>query len=391
MSVLFLQKVGGEAGVPFQVPVALSSTGRRSIAGVLAVALLLGASAEASEFSGKWAVVKIGNNANSPATASTSNAIYPAVEAGYGWDVEGALLGVNANWDSHPQSITGTDYGFEMKLGVPKNKWLPYGKLGLALSSPGVRTQGGFGVEYKFKPQWSVSGEWQVDSKHVGGVDQRNSNFTVGFTFYFDQPKLLPVVAATPQPVVVAPVPVATVVVEPVIAPEPVHVVEVASVATLGAVPVVVPVAVPDVVAPPVVEVAVILPPASVKEELPQSVAQGKPFTMSGEASFTKGSAKLLKSAMKRLDEVVKYAKLENKAGHIEISGHSDSIGSAQGNLKLSSKRAEAVKSYFTKQGVKANRITAKGFGADKPIADNASETGRIANRRVEIRFVDAQ
>jgi outer membrane protein OmpA-like peptidoglycan-associated protein len=384
MSVLILQEVCvGAAGDQFQLPVTATPARLRGLTNacsmIFTAAFLLCAPVQASEFSGSWAVGKAGNNVNSPQTDGTSDALYPAVEVGYGWDVEYLLLGVNANLDLHRKSITGVDYGVEMKLGLPKGNWLPYGKLGLALSSPGNRTQGGFGVEYKFKPQWSVSGEWQTDSKHVAGVDWKNSNFTVGLNFYFDQPKALPAVASSIR----VPAPVEMTVVAPKVVPVVVPVV----------VPIVAPVVVPEVapksVALPVVAAVVMPPPTSVKEELAQNIAQKKPFTVSGEASFAKGSTKLLKAAIKRLNEVAKYAKLDNKTARIEITGHTDSRGPVAGNLKLSNKRAEAVKSYFVKQGIKANRITAKGYGSDKPIADNSSAAGRATNRRVEIRFIN--
>ena len=52
--------------------------------------------------------------------------------------------------------------------------------------------------------------------------------------------------------------------------------------------------------------------------------------------------------------------------------------------MVLSDARAKAVVAYLVKQGVAANALTAKGYGADKPIADNATDDGRARNRRVE-------
>ena len=67
-----------------------------------------------------------------------------------------------------------------------------------------------------------------------------------------------------------------------------------------------------------------------------------------------------------------------------EISGHTDNTGNAAANVALSDARAKAVVAYLVKQGVAANALTAKGYGADKPIADNATADGRARNRRVE-------
>lgn len=72
----------------------------------------------------------------------------------------------------------------------------------------------------------------------------------------------------------------------------------------------------------------------------------------------------------------------------IEISGHSDTRGSWTYNQKLSQKRAESVRRYLIEQGIAAERLLAKGFGPDKPIADNDTAEGRAANRRVEMRVL---
>lgn len=71
----------------------------------------------------------------------------------------------------------------------------------------------------------------------------------------------------------------------------------------------------------------------------------------------------------------------------IEISGHTDSIGSDEVNQRISQQRANAVASYLTAQGVQRERIEAVGMGKRYPIADNTTESGRAMNRRVEIRL----
>jgi OOP family OmpA-OmpF porin len=69
---------------------------------------------------------------------------------------------------------------------------------------------------------------------------------------------------------------------------------------------------------------------------------------------------------------------------NVVIEGHTDSVGTAAYNKKLSQKRANAVKKYMAENGMDANRIKAKGFGMDKPIASNKTKEGRQKNRRVE-------
>lgn len=70
----------------------------------------------------------------------------------------------------------------------------------------------------------------------------------------------------------------------------------------------------------------------------------------------------------------------------VEIQGHTDNVGKADANLKLSQSRAEAVKAALTKEyGVGGGQLTAKGYGDTKPSADNKSAEGRANNRRVEL------
>ncbi|MFT3762344.1 MAG: OmpA family protein [Pseudoxanthomonas sp.] len=72
----------------------------------------------------------------------------------------------------------------------------------------------------------------------------------------------------------------------------------------------------------------------------------------------------------------------------IEVSGHTDSIGSDAVNQRLSEQRAGAVSQYLVGQGVQQARIESVGFGKQYPIADNSTDAGRAKNRRVEIRLV---
>jgi OmpA-OmpF porin, OOP family len=70
----------------------------------------------------------------------------------------------------------------------------------------------------------------------------------------------------------------------------------------------------------------------------------------------------------------------------IEIQGHTDNVGAAATNLKLSQDRAAAVKAYLVQTGgIAAARLTTAGLGDTKPVADNKTEEGRAQNRRVEL------
>jgi OOP family OmpA-OmpF porin len=84
-----------------------------------------------------------------------------------------------------------------------------------------------------------------------------------------------------------------------------------------------------------------------------------------------------------------KLSEVLNKINwNLILSGHTDNVGSEDFNLKLSTKRAEAVKNYLINKGIAAERITAKGFGETMPIAPNDTEQNRAINRRVEFFIV---
>src|SRR5438046_8488542 len=71
----------------------------------------------------------------------------------------------------------------------------------------------------------------------------------------------------------------------------------------------------------------------------------------------------------------------------IEVSGHSDSTGSDAFNLTISQQRAQAVANYLIGQGIPATRLRVVGYGATRPVADNATAAGREMNRRVDLSF----
>jgi len=72
----------------------------------------------------------------------------------------------------------------------------------------------------------------------------------------------------------------------------------------------------------------------------------------------------------------------------IDLDGHTDSDGSDEYNLDLSTQRARAVADYLTSQRVNPQRLRARGIGEREPIASNATQRGKAQNRRVEIKIV---
>jgi len=99
---------------------------------------------------------------------------------------------------------------------------------------------------------------------------------------------------------------------------------------------------------------------------------------------FDTGKPTLRAESFKELNEIAEYMKWKEDERY-EIAGHTDNIGKDDDNLKLSKARATAVKDYLVKRGINSIRITAKGYGAVKPVADNNTEEGKQANRRTEV------
>ena len=103
--------------------------------------------------------------------------------------------------------------------------------------------------------------------------------------------------------------------------------------------------------------------------------------------NFISGSSDLDGSALSVINDLARYMRAcaETSGLRVEIGGHTDDSGDALANLDLSARRAEAVRRELISRGVSANGITARGYGKDRPIADNSSEAGRAKNRRTSI------
>lgn len=99
--------------------------------------------------------------------------------------------------------------------------------------------------------------------------------------------------------------------------------------------------------------------------------------------NFETAKTTLLPQAKTILDQVAKSL-LANPTAEVAIHGHTDNIGGVKYNMNLSRGRADAVRTYLVSKGVPGFRVTTKGFGFTKPIADNARADGRAKNRRIE-------
>jgi len=101
---------------------------------------------------------------------------------------------------------------------------------------------------------------------------------------------------------------------------------------------------------------------------------------------FTNDSYLLDPQSFAELNEWARFMKGDREL-HVELNGHTDNVGTAEYNLELSTKRADAVAQYLVGKGVDSSRIKVTGYGMTMPVADNSSGEGRAKNRRVEIKY----
>ncbi len=111
---------------------------------------------------------------------------------------------------------------------------------------------------------------------------------------------------------------------------------------------------------------------------------EGIKFTLSSDLLFPTNSSYLTEGAKTQLSKLAKILK-EDANKKIRVDGHTDATGTEQYNQWLSDKRATSVKVYLEEAGVSGSRISTKGLGQTKPVADNKTPEGRERNRRVEV------
>ncbi len=148
---------------------------------------------------------------------------------------------------------------------------------------------------------------------------------------------------------------------------------------------------------PPAPEVEVA--PVPVTPPPCQAIADGHGVTLDGckrgdvivlrGVNFDYDKATLTVNAKALLDQVA-HALGKRPDIMAEIDGHTDGIGSVPYNQRLSERRAQSVKTYLVSHGIAAHRLTTRGFGKSRPIADNATPEGRELNRRVELKVIDS-
>ena len=149
--------------------------------------------------------------------------------------------------------------------------------------------------------------------------------------------------------------------------------------------PVVVPPPPPPPPPPPaaVVPAPVVVPPPPPPPPAPVS----EKVTFAADAFFDTGKSVLKPDAQAKLADYHDKTKGVNLEVIIAV-GHTDTVGSAAYNQKLSIARAESVKKFLTSKGIETNRVYTEGKGFTQPVADNKTAEGRAKNRRVEVEVV---
>jgi outer membrane protein OmpA-like peptidoglycan-associated protein len=117
----------------------------------------------------------------------------------------------------------------------------------------------------------------------------------------------------------------------------------------------------------------------------PNVVVQGNEVKLKKQVHFQTDSAEILPDSMALLEEIADVIKSRPEIGSIEVQGHTDNTGTPPHNQRLSQNRAQAVVSALERLGVQTGRLTAKGYGQDKPLVPNVTEANRARNRRVQL------
>jgi outer membrane protein OmpA-like peptidoglycan-associated protein len=121
----------------------------------------------------------------------------------------------------------------------------------------------------------------------------------------------------------------------------------------------------------------------------PSVTIVGKELKLTTQVHFGTNSSNILPDSQALLQEVAALLAQHTEVRKVEIQGHTDDTGGAAHNKRLSQDRAEAVRAALVSLGIDASRLTAVGYGAEKPVAPNTNEASRARNRRVQLMIID--
>jgi outer membrane protein OmpA-like peptidoglycan-associated protein len=130
-------------------------------------------------------------------------------------------------------------------------------------------------------------------------------------------------------------------------------------------------------------------PAAPVAVDPPRVELRDNKIVIHEKVQFAFDKATILPASFGLLDEVAKVIQKNAHIKKIQVEGFASAEGDARHNLKLSDDRARSVMTYLTQHGIAKDLLAAKGFGIERPIADNSTESGREQNRRVEFNIID--
>src|SRR6185436_14754703 len=114
-------------------------------------------------------------------------------------------------------------------------------------------------------------------------------------------------------------------------------------------------------------------------------VVTAKEIKLKKEVHFQTDSAEILPDSMGILEEIADVLSNRPDISSLEIQGHTDNSGTPEYNLKLSGARANAVREALIKNGVDGARLSARGYGQEKPLVPNTNEANKAKNRRVQL------
>ena len=121
----------------------------------------------------------------------------------------------------------------------------------------------------------------------------------------------------------------------------------------------------------------------------PNVIVAGKEIKLKKQVHFQHDSAEILPDSQGIVEELAELMSKRPDIKNVEVQGHTDDTGTAPYNLRLSQSRAQAVVDAISSHGVDASRMTAKGYGQEKPLVPNTTEQNRAKNRRVQVMITE--
>jgi outer membrane protein OmpA-like peptidoglycan-associated protein len=118
---------------------------------------------------------------------------------------------------------------------------------------------------------------------------------------------------------------------------------------------------------------------------------EGKEIRISKQIHFDTDSAKILGDSNSLLEEIADVIEHHQGIRKIEIQGHTDNTGTRDHNQTLSDQRANSVRTWLINAGVEPSRLTAKGYGQERPLAPNVTAANKARNRRVQFIIVEGK